>query len=444
MNRPRRRRAGVFLTPRLPLAVLAAAALLAALPGPKMVLALAVNLALAGLVVLDVWRAPPPASLTPRREVPDVVSLGQPRQATLALHNPTRRTLRVSSHDAAVPSLGLHPLRRITILEPGAWASLSEEIAPTRRGRGSIGPLTLRTTGPLGLAGRQRTLELMDSLRCYPALPGRRQVELRLERARMLQSGERACILRGGGGEFDALREYHPDDEFRRINWRATARASKPISNTYREERNQQVLLLVDASRIMAGTVAGVPRFEHTLNAGIALAELAGRVGDHVGMAAFGADVLATVGPRSGRAQPRRILEQLFDLEPSLDAPNYRRAFASVLARNRRRALLALLTDLADEAAMEGLFQSLPVLLARHLVIVAAVTDPAVQAAATMIPATSEEAYRKAAAGASLQARARTSAHLAMLGVTVVDRPPDTLAGALADQYLTIKSRALL
>ena len=72
----------------------------------------------------------------------------------------------------------------------------------------------------------------------------------------MLQSGYRLSSIRGGGGEFDSLREYHPDDEFRQINWRATARSTKTISNTYREERNQQVLLLVDASRTMAGTVA--------------------------------------------------------------------------------------------------------------------------------------------------------------------------------------------
>src|SRR5260370_1628650 len=75
----------------------------------------------------------------------------------------------------------------------------------------------------------------------------------------MLRSGYRLSSIRGGGGEFDSLREYHPDDEFRRINWRATARSTKTISNTYREERNQQVLLLVDASRPMAGAVAGGP-----------------------------------------------------------------------------------------------------------------------------------------------------------------------------------------
>ena len=440
----RRPRAGLFVAPRLPLALAAAAVPAVLLPGPKWLVFAALNLAIVAVAAADVWRAPPPDDLDPAREAPDVVSLDRPAQGTLRLHNPTARSLRVDAHDAAVPSTGLTPLRRSATLAPGAWTELAEDIAPTRRGRATIGPLTLRTWGPAGLAGRQRTLDLTHALKCYPALPGRRQVELRLDRARFLQSGERTTNLRGGGAEFDSLREYHPDDEFRRINWRATARGTRTISNTYREERNQQILLLVDASRIMAGTVAGVPRFEHTLDAGIALAELAGRVGDHVGMAAFGASVLVSMTPRTGRTQARRILEQLFDVQPSLDAPNYGQAFAAVLARNRRRALLVLLTDLADEAAMEGVFSALPVLLARHLVVVAAVTDPEVEGAASAVPATSEEAYRKAAAAGALEARARTAARLGMLGATVVDRPPATLAGALADQYLSIKSQGRL
>lgn len=413
-------------------------------PGPKWLDLLGVNAVLAGLLAFDILRAPRPGSLQAARDAPEVVALDRPGHSELHLHNPTRRRLWVGTHDGAVASLGLRPARQAATLDPDVWVTMDEEIRPVRRGHASIGPLTVRTRGPLGLGGRQQTLALVDHIKCYPALPGRRQVELRLDRARLLQSGLRSTAIRGGAGEFDSLREYHPDDEFRRINWRATARGPKTISNTYREERNQQIFLLVDASRMMAGTVAGAPRFEYTLDAGIALAELAGRVGDHVGMAAFAGDVLTFTGPRGGRAQARRILDDLFDLQPTLDAPNYRRAFSVVLARHRRRALLVLLTELTDTAAMEGLFGSLAVLLSRHLVIVATVRDPAVEAEATQIPTTSEEAYRKAAAVGALAARSMAAARLASMGATVVDRLPGDLAGALADQYLTIKSQGRL
>jgi uncharacterized protein (DUF58 family) len=434
----------MYATARLPAVALAAAVVAALLPGPLWLDVLAVNLAVAVALVIDIVAAPRPASLQATLDVPGVVALDRPARATLRLHNPTGRRLRVAAHEAAAPSTGLDPPRQATVLEPRARGVLEATFTPSRRGHVRVGPLTLRTAGPLGLGGRQRTLPVVARLKCYPALPGRKQAELRLQRARLLQSGYRLSSIRGGGGEFDSLREYHPDDEFRRINWRATARSTRTISNTYREERNQQVLLLVDASRTMAGTVAGVPRFEHTLDAGIALAELAGRVGDHVGMAAFGADVLVTAGPRSGRTQARRILDLLFDVQPSLDAPNYRRVFASVLTRYRRRALLVLLTELTDQAAMEGLFQALPMLMSRHLVVVASVVDPAIEAEATEVPVTSADAYGKAAAAASIVARSDTAGRLVAMGATVVDRPPQDLAGALADQYLRIKSLGTL
>ncbi|HYR64392.1 MAG TPA: DUF58 domain-containing protein, partial [Actinomycetota bacterium] len=347
-------RPGMYATARFALVVLAASAVALALPFPPLVALLAVNLAAVLALGVDVWVAARPDSLQAAWDMPSVLSLDRPGKATLGLRNPKGRRLRVAAHPAAAPSTGLYPPRQGAVLDPHAVGHLEVDIVPSRRGHVTVGPLTLRTGGPLGLGGRQRTLPILAHLKCYPALPGRRQAEIRLDRARLLQSGYRLSPIRGGGGEFDSLREYHPDDEFRRINWRATARSTKTISNTYREERNQQVLLLVDASRTMAGTVAGVPRFEHTLDAGIALAELAGRAGDHVGMAAFGGDVLVAAGPRSGRTQARRILDLLFDLQPSLDAANYRRVFAAVLSRYRRRALLVLLTELTDRGAMEG------------------------------------------------------------------------------------------
>jgi uncharacterized protein (DUF58 family) len=320
------------------------------------------------------------------------------------------------------------------------WAQVTASILPQRRGWAPVGPVTVRTLGRLGLGGRQAAIPLRTRLKVYPPLPSRAEVALRLERARLLQSGERSAEVRGGGTEFDSLREYHVDDEFRRINWRATARAAKPISNVYREERNQQVILMLDAGRLMAGSQRGIPRFEHAIDAGVAVAELAARVGDHVGLVAFGRDVMASIAPSGGRAQPRRILDALFALSPTLDAPNYTQAFSSTLARHRRRALLVVFTELAGEAALDPLFRAIPALLSRHLVIVASVADPDVEAAADA-PAQNEElVYAKAAAAGAVASRERAGARLRRLGASVVDEPPGRLAGRVADEYLRIKA----
>jgi uncharacterized protein (DUF58 family) len=252
--------------------------------------------------------------------------------------------------------------------------------------------------------------------------------------------GTRSARVRGGGLEFDRLREYHPDDEFRRINWAATARAGKAIANEYREERNQHVLLLLDAGRTMAATVADAPRLEYAIDAAVAVATLAMDVGDRVGAFAFDEEVRASVPPRSDRAQPHRIVDALFDVEPRLAASDYVGAVGTILGRFRRRALVALFTDLADEAALDPLLVTLPMLARRHLVLVVEVADPAVDRLSRMLPASAADAFTKAAAAAARSRRDAAASRLNRLGATVVDRPPRALAGAVADAYLRAKA----
>ena len=134
-------------------------------------------------------------------------------------------------------------------------------------------------------------------LRVYPPFRSRDEAELRINRARILEVGLRSAQGRGGGTEFDQLREYSVDDEFRRIDWSATARAGKAIVRTYRAERNQTVISLLDNGRVMAGRVDDVPRVEHAMDAVMMLTAVATRLGDRAGLVVFDRDVRAVVPP---------------------------------------------------------------------------------------------------------------------------------------------------
>lgn len=463
----------VFATTRFVVVLLVAALAPIVAPAPAfVVLAGAVGLVLVAAAA-DVIRAPDPGSLVLDRQVPEVVTMRSAAELTLTVRNPHGRGLDIAVHDASPPSLHREPRRHRGHVPEHGRVRLAARIEPSRRGRHPLGPVTIRTSGPLGLAGRQRSVRLSGSVRVHPPLPGRAAVELRLHRARLLQSGQRSSRVRGGGTEFDTLREYHRDDQFRHINWHATARANKPITNLYREERNQQVVVALDTGRTMAGTVApasdlrsgqsrrtasgehrpddddarpagGVPRLELAIDATMAVTELAGRIGDHVGMMAFARDVHTLVPPRTGRAQAARILDAVFALQPTLDAPDYRGAVARLLAVHRRRKLLVLLTELTDVSAMQGLLGALPTLVGRHLVLVGAVRDPGTVATSTATPTSSDQLYRKAAAGEALGRREEAAARLRGLGAQVVDTGPDRLAAALADRYLRIKATGRL
>jgi uncharacterized protein (DUF58 family) len=302
----------------------------------------------------------------------------------------------------------------------------------------------VRVAGPLGLAARQDRSWVPATLRVYPPFKSRDEAELRINRARILEVGLRSAQGRGGGTEFDAMREYGPDDEFRRIDWPATARVGKPIVRTYRAERNQSVLVLLDCGRVMAGRVDDVPRVEHAMDAVMMLTAVATRLGDRAGLVAFDREVRAVVAPAHGRSQLNRVTEAMYLLEPQLVESDYEAAFVETLVRYRRRALLVVLTELAEQAIADTLLPALPLVARDHLVVVASVQDPAVVAMAASSPADPSAAYAKAAALASLEERRRMVARLRGLGVTVVDAPPGRLAPALADAYLRVKATGRL
>jgi uncharacterized protein (DUF58 family) len=398
--------------------------------------------------VADWLLATRPEELEVAREGPGIVPLGGEGQVVWRVANRqgrhAGRAVRVRLADELAPSLGATTRRARLVVPAHGRAAAATAIRPSRRGRFSPTELTLRVQGPLGLAARQGRRELPGTLRVYPPFKSRDEAELRINKARILEVGLRSAQGRGGGTEFDSLREYSVDDEFRRMDWAATARAGKAIVRTYRAERNQTVLLLLDAGRTMAGRVEEVPRLDHAMDAVMMLTAVATRLGDRAGLVAFDSEVRAAVNPGHSRDQLSRVTEAMYRLEPRLVESDYRGAFAETLVRFRRRAMLVVFTELAEQAVTETLLPALPLIARNHLVVVASVTDPEVATWARSTPAEAGAAYRKAAATATLEARRRTVALLRGLGAVVVDAAPGRLAPELADAYLRVKATGRL
>ena len=429
-------------TRRLALVVLVASILVVALDGGWGFLAVDAVIVVVALVDWAVAIAPDRIDIS--RELPDVIVLGAAGTLTWQLTNPTGRRQRVGFADELAPSLHAGVRRARLTLPARGTAEVRTELEPTRRGRFVIAAVTVRVDGPLGLASRQRTRHDPSVLRVYPPFKSRDEAELRINRARILEVGLRSAQGRGGGTEFEQLREYSVDDEFRRIDWSATARAGKAIVRTYRAERNQTVISLLDNGRVMAGRVDDVPRVEHAMDAVMMLTAVATRLGDRAGLVVFDRDVRAVVPPAHRREQLGRVTEAMYQLDPELAESDYLGAFATTLARFRRRAMLVLFTDLVEQAVGETLLPALPLISRNHLVVVAAVQDPDVVRWAVTTPTDGAGAYRKAAAVQALDERRRTTARLRGLGATVVDAPPGKLAPALADAYLKVKATGRL
>ena len=436
----------MILVPTRRLAVVAAAlaVVLLALPGRSVLPVLWFNVALLAVALVDALRAVDPHTLEITRELPPVLTLGATGEVRWSIRNPAGRSVRVAIADQLAPSLQAVTRRLRGVVPSGARLQGVTSIRPRRRGRFDVRSLVVRVDGPLGLGARQRTLAIPAVLRVHPAFPSREEAELRLTRARVLEVGLRSAKGRGGGTEFDQLREYGVDDEVRRIDWSATARTGKAMVRTYRAERNQSVLLLLDNGRVMAGQVAEVPRVEHAMDAVLCLTTVATRLGDRCGLMVFDREVRSVLPARAGRDQVGRVADAMYDLDPVLAESDYRGAFAHALARFRRRSLIVVFTDLVEQAVGESLLPALPLLVRHHVVLIAAVRDPDVVRWAGAAADEPADAYRSAAATLSLAERDRAIARLRTLGAVVIDAPPGQLAPRLADAYLDLKARGRL
>ncbi|MEO5725225.1 MAG: DUF58 domain-containing protein, partial [Ilumatobacteraceae bacterium] len=415
---------------------------LLAWPGRSWSVMLVVESLLAALFVTDAVRCTSPHRIAVTRDAPDSVTVGEPAVIVWTVENRTDRVSRVVMADALWPSLHADRRRVELNMAPRARARVRTLLQPARRGRFPLDEVTVRTTGPMRLVCRQAARSVPGSMRVMPAYPSRDEVRRRLHAPRVLEGlGSRRSV--GVGTEFDQLRDFNPDDEFRNIDWASTMRFQRPIVKQYRTERNQNVVVLLDNGRVMAGTVGGVARVEHGMDAVLAVTQAACTVGDRVGLVTFDRQVRSIVVSSSSRRQLDRMAEAMFMLEPDLTESAYTAAFSAAAARFTRRALYIVITDLVEATVDEVLVPALPILTRRHLVVVGGVQDPAVAEWAGG-PTTNamhrwpSEAFRQAAAVAAQSRRERAVARLSSAGAVVVDAAPGRLGIELVDTYLRL------
>ena len=414
--------------------VLAAIAIAAAVVGE---LALLAAIALVAAVAVDaraVRRAP-----AVERRVPAVLSRGVPVELEVVARAPAGSAVRI--RQAVPPDLALAPRE--------GDGELHATLVPRRRGRHELPAVGTRSTGPLRLASWTHHQGEGTPVSVYPDLVAARRLALSVRRGQFRDQGVSARGPLGLGTDFELVRDYLPDDDIRQVNWRATARLGRPMSNQYRVEQDRELVLLVDAGRLAAAELPGhgdgAERpagtvLDAALDALAAVALVADAVGDRCGAVAFDREVRVALAPR--RAGGRVVVQALHDLEPRLVDSDYEAAFRRV--EGSKRAFVLIFSDLLEPVAARSLADAVPVLARRHSVAVASPSDPGVRALASRRPDAPEDVAWALAAAEVEAARDAAAATVRAGGAAVVDAPPGRLAQACVAAYLRAKSRALL
>lgn len=402
---------------------------------------LLVDAVIAVAIITDVARAASVSKLGIARSGDTRIRLGQHGTVTLTITNPGRRALRGVLRDAWQPSLHASGRAKLTV-PPGGRVAVATTMTPVRRGDKTAGPVTIRSLGPLGLAGRQGSRQLPWTVRVLPPFLSQRHLPEKLASLRLLD-GQHASLIRGLGSEFDSLREYVIGDDVRSIDWRSSAKCSDIMVRTWRPERDRRIVIVLDTGRTSAGRVAGVPRLEAAMDAALLLAALAARAGDRVDLLAVDRQVRARVVGASRTDVLSRFTDAMAVLEPELAESDGDLIAGTLLTTARQRCLVVLLTDLNSAALELGLLPRLGLLTSRYRLVVAATADPRLAELGSG-RADAAAAYQAAAAERASAERARMAGVLTRAGVSVVDAPPDRLAPALADAYLSLKAAGRL
>jgi len=392
------------------------------------------------LVALDVALAPSRTTLTVVRRPLRRTRQGDPTTTTLEVT--AGRRVRGVLRDAWQPSAGASGNRHPLDLAAGARAALTCDLRPVRRGDLTADRVTVRTTGPLGLAARQGSIDVPGTLRVLPAFPSIRHLPSRLARLQELD-GRAAVRVRGQGTEFDSLREYVLGDDVRSVDWRASARTRSVVVRTWQPERDRRVVLVLDTGRISAGRVDDIPRLDSAMDAALLLGTLAARAGDRVSFLAGDLGVRSRIKGTHRRDTVGDLQEAMSQLQPVLAETNWQRLIGAVDSFGRQRALVVLLTALEPSAVESGLLPLVGPLTRRHKVVLASVRDPELDRLAGRRE-DARSTYDAAAAEQAAGRRDRTGRLLTTLGVDVIDADADDLAVRLADHYLALKARGLL
>ena len=394
---------------------------------------------LAGLDAVHLRRAPSP-DVT--RSLAGNLPLGRWGDVRLRVQHELDQPLAIELFDHIPAGLQFEQLPQRLTLAPAEYGEVTYRLRAIQRGRYEFNCCEVRLMSPLGLWRSRRIIPLVDEFRVYPDFARLQGAPLMAVDNWLTRLGVRQQPRRGLGMEFHQLREYHEGDALRQIDWKATARKRMPIAREYQDDRDQQVLLMLDCGRHMRSHDGELAHFDHVLNASLLLAYVALRQGDALGVYGFAAEQSCFVAPAKGQQQLPRLLNNVFDLQTTLRPVDFQAVASDVLARQKRRALLVLLSNLRDDD--DELVEAVQRLSRRHRVLVVSLREAVLDQLSQGAVSSFDDALAYIGTRDYLAARSQLHRRLRDHGIAILDVPPQNLGPQLISRYLAWKKAGTL
>ncbi len=407
---------------------------------------LAFDLALIIFALLDYFLSRKlPEDFTITRTFSKRFAIGDETFVQLRVENNTGKDFYIKLKDEFPPEMILNEKREAEFwAEAHTYNEFYYGLTPPKRGKYEFGKTAVRYFSKFGLIWCQTELCETESVKVYPNMRRAREMELKALGANNFLAVQRKSVRRGEGREFESMRDYVRGDELRHISWTTTARRGKLTTRQYQIERDQTILIALDAGRLMTGRIHDETKFDTAIHASLALMSAAAKGGDNCGLVVFGRNIKKYMPPKKGLAHIEGVLEALHDLEPELIEPSYKRAFQYISANSKKRSFVVILTDLVDKESSKELINSLKLLRPRHLPLVVTIGDRDLNATVSEVPKNIEEVFTQSAAEEIILQREAALRQVEILGGLALDVTTQTLAPGLLETYLRVKERGLL
>ncbi|HEY8228138.1 MAG TPA: DUF58 domain-containing protein [Pyrinomonadaceae bacterium] len=397
------------------------------------------------LATIDARTSRLPDSIHFTRSFSGRFAVGAETDVSIQALNHSNRSITLIVKDEYPPQMILRGIRKARLrVDAQNSTTLVYALTPPKRGRFQFGHTAVRFLSRLRLAWCQMMVNSPEIVKVYPNMRRAREAELKALGARSVVSSHRKTSWRGEGREFESMRDYVRGDELRHISWTATARRGKLTTRQYQIERDQTILIALDAGRLMTARIEQETKLDSAVHATLALMSAAARAGDNAGLMVFGRRIINYLPPSRGRDHIDAALEALHGVEPEMIEPSYARAFEFVSANSKRRSLVVLLTDLVDEEGSKELLTSLNLLRPRHLPLVVTIADRDLKAVVRQTPSTVRELFTQSVAEEIIHHREAALRMVESQGGLALDVTAAALAPALLQTYLRVKERGLL
>jgi uncharacterized protein (DUF58 family) len=393
---------------------------------------------------LDYLTSPLFESVDLSREMDSKFSLGAENVVSIYITNSSRYILHFRLKDDFPAAFRFDQVIHEFQVAPHSTYAVTYHLKPLRRGLYKFGDIHLRCLGVLGLVSRQRRFSARAEIKVYPNLLEVQKYELLVRRGMLHEMGVRNSRRFGEGTELERLREYHPDDNYRRIDWKATSRRHKPIVREFETERSQEIIIMLDTGRLMALPIGDLIQLDYAINTTLMTSYVSTLKGDKVGLLTFSDTVHQYVTPKPGKKQFLTMLEMLYDVREQLVEPSFEYAFEYLASKHRKRALIILFTNIFDKESASALSGYMAQLAKHHLVVCVTLTDSNILALAQLSPQESKQVYQKAIAEKLLREKREALEMLVRRGVITIDVPAHQLSMAVINRYLELKAKSMI